>query len=116
VIAQPYVPDAGHIVWLSLDPQQGHGQAGRRPFLVLSPNTYNAKTSFAIGVPITSSVKGYPFEVALPANGRVKGAALSDQVKSLDWNARFVDFAEEVPLHILREVRTLIATLLDLPR
>ncbi len=112
--AETYAPDVGHIVWLSLDPQQGREQAGRRPFLVLSPLAYNVKTSLAVGVPITSARKGYPFEVPLPRDGRVKGVALADQIKSLDWNARYADFAEEVPSQILRDVRALIATLLDL--
>lgn len=112
--SKPYVPEVGHIVWLSLDPQQGREQAGRRPFLVLSPHEYNLKTSLAVGVPITSVRKGYPFEVPLPTDGRVTGVVLADQVKSLDWNARSVDFAEEVPPRTLRDVRALIATLLNL--
>ena len=110
----PYVPDVGHVIWLSLDPQQGREQAGRRPFLVLSPQAYNVKTSLAVGVPVTSARKGYPFEVLLPTGGRVTGAALADQVKSLDWRARRAEFAEEVPQRTLRDVRALIATLLDL--
>ncbi|HTV73446.1 MAG TPA: endoribonuclease MazF [Candidatus Acidoferrales bacterium] len=111
--AAPYVPDVGHIVWLSLDPQRGREQAGRRPFLVLSPRAYNAKTSLAVGVPVTSVRKGYPFEVPLDSNGRISGVALADQVKSLDWRARLADYAEDVPLTTLQRVRALIATLLD---
>ena len=107
-----YVPDVGHIVWLSLDPQRGREQAGRRPFLVLSPQLYNAKTSLAIGVRVTSVSKGYPFEVALPPGGRIAGVALADQVKSLDWRVRLADFADNVALTTLREVRALIATLI----
>lgn len=109
-----YVPDVGHIIWLSLDPQQGREQAGRRPFLVLTSQAYNVKTSLVVGVPVTSARKGYPFEVSLPAGSRVTGVALADQVKSLDWRARRADFAEEVPARTLRHVRGLIATLLDL--
>jgi mRNA interferase MazF len=112
----PYVPDAGQIVWLSLDPQRGREQAGRRPFLVLSPRAYNAKTSLAVGVPVTSVRKGYPFEVPLVPGRRVSGVALADQVKSLDWRARFADYAEDVSSSTLRDVRVLIATLLDLRR
>ena len=107
-----YVPDVGHIVWLSLDPQRGREQAGRRPFLVLSPRPYNAKTSLAVGVPVTSVSKGYPFEVALPPGGRVTGVALADQVKSLDWRIRLADYADDVALATLREVRELIAKLI----
>ena len=110
----PYTPDVGHIIWLSLDPQQGREQSGRRPFLVLSPRDYNAKTSLAVGVPITSTRKGYPFEVPLAQARRVKGVVLADQVKSLDWKARNAEFAEEVQQRTLRDVRTLIVTLLAL--
>ena len=114
MIRDGYTPDVGHIVWLSLDPQRGREQAGRRPFLVLSPHEYNVKTSLAVGVPITSVRKGYPFEVLLPADSGVAGVVLADQLKSLDWNARRAEYADEIPSRILRDVRRLIATLLDL--
>ena len=109
-----YVPDTGHIIWLSLDPQRGREQAGRRPFLVLSPRSYNAKTSLSVGVPITSKRKGYPFEVPLIAGNRITGVALADQIKSVDWRARLADFAEEASPATMRSVRKLLATLLDL--
>jgi mRNA interferase MazF len=83
-----YVPERGDIVWLQFAPQVGHEQAGLRPALVISPRAYNAKVGLAIFCPITSQVKGYPFEVVLPPGEKVKGAVLSDQVKSLDWKAR----------------------------
>ena len=81
-----YVPDAGDIVWLHFDPQAGHEQAGRRPALVLSPASYNSATGLMVCCPLTTQIKGYPFEVALAdARGSV---VLADQVKSLDWVAR----------------------------
>jgi mRNA interferase MazF len=113
-LVEPYVPDTGHIVWLSLDPQRGREQAGRRPFLVLSPRAYNAKTSLAVGVPVTSQRKGYPFEIPLAAGSSIGGVVLADQVKSLDWRARFADFAEEISPATLRRVRRKLATLLQL--
>jgi len=109
-----YVPDVGHIVWLSADPQRGREQAGRRPFLVLSPRAYNAKTSLSVGVPITSQRKGYPFEVPLKAGSSIAGVALADQVQSLGWRARLAEFAEEVSPVTLRSVRRLFATFLEL--
>ena len=82
-----YIPEEGDIVWLEYDPQAGHEQAGHRPAVVLSRKAYNRKTGLAIFCPITSRVKGYPFEVTV--NGRkIRGAILSDQVKSFDWKAR----------------------------
>lgn len=81
-----YVPDAGDIVWLEFDPQAGHEQAGHRPALVLSPATYNGKTSLMVCCPLTTRIKGYPFEVAIA--GKPHSVVLADQVKSLDWRAR----------------------------
>lgn len=109
-----YVPDSGHIVWLSLDPQKGREQAGRRPFLVLSRREYNEKTSLSAGVPVTSKPKGYPFEIALPKGSSITGVVLVDQIKSLDWRARLADFAEEVSPTTLLSVRQLLATFLEL--
>lgn len=83
-----YVPAPGDAVWITLDPQAGHEQAGRRPAIVLSGETYNRRTGLAICCPITSQLKGYPFEVELPSGLPIHGAVLADQVKSLDWRAR----------------------------
>jgi len=113
-LVEPYVPDVGHLVWLSLDPQRGREQAGRRPFLVLSPRAYNAKTSLAVGVPVTSQRKHYPFEVPLATSSSIAGVVLVDQVKSLDWRARFADFADDVSPATLRHVRKQLATFLQL--
>lgn len=83
-----YVPDRGDAVWLTFDPQSGHEQSGRRPAVVLSPRAYNSKTSLAIFCPVTSRVKGYPFEVLIPDGLPIEGAVLADQIRSLDWKAR----------------------------
>lgn len=91
VRARGYVPQRGDVVWINLNPQARHEQGGRRPAVVLSPAAYNGKVGLAILCPITSQVKGYPFEVAVPAGAAVKGVILADQVKSLDWRARNVE-------------------------
>ena len=83
-----YVPDRGDVVWLNFTPQAGHEQAGHRPALVVSPASYNGKTGLMLCCPITSRVKGYPFEVPLDSGAGVEGVVLSDQIKSLDWRAR----------------------------
>src|SRR3990172_1318707 len=88
VVASRYVPDRGDAVWLQFDPRLGHEQAGRRPALVLSPRTYNSRVGLALFCPITSQVKGYPFEVPLPTGLRIRGCVLADQIKSLDWRSR----------------------------
>jgi len=85
-MARGYVPDSGDVVWLNFTPQAGHEQAGHRPALVLSPATYNDKTSLMLCCPLTTRIRNHPFEVAL--TGRSASVVLSDQVKSVDWRAR----------------------------
>jgi len=112
VAAQPYVPRRADVVWITLTPQAGHEQAGRRPALVLSPATYNAKVGLAILCPITGHIKGYPFEVIIPDGLPVSGAILADQVKSLDWRAREAEFACALPSETVSEVLQKIGVLL----
>jgi mRNA interferase MazF len=108
-----YVPERGDAVWLTLDPQAGHEQAGRRPALVLSPSAYNGRVGLALFCPITSQVKGYPFEVPLPAGLAVTGVIGADQVKSLDWRARQAArigaVPEEVVVQVLQRLQALLA-------
>jgi len=113
-VTRAYVPDAGDLVWLTFDPQAGHEQRGRRPALILSPRVYNAKARLAIACPITSQVKGYPFEVEIPATGPISGVVLADHVKNLDWGARRVVFEAKAPAEVLTEVRERIRALLEL--
>jgi len=112
VKAGRYVPQRGDIVWLSFHPRAGHEQAGRRPALVLSPALYNGKVGLALFCPVTSRVKGYPFEVTLPAGLVVSGVVLSDQVKSLDWRARRAEFAGRLSELHVREVLDKLGALL----
>jgi len=107
-----FVPDRGELIWLTFDPQAGHEQAGRRPALVLSPKSYNHKSGLALVCPVTSQIKGYPFEVPVPAGFRVDGVILADHVKSLDWKARKVERISRVPPPILNEVLARLAPLL----
>jgi len=108
-----YIPERGDAVWIILDPQAGHEQAGRRPALVLSPSAYNRRVGLALFCPITSQVKGYPFEVAIPAGFPIRGVVGADQVKSLDWMARkatrIVAFPEEVVSQVLERLNALLA-------
>jgi len=108
-----YIPSRGDIVWLSFHPQAGHEQGGRRPALVLSPAAYNGKVGLAIFCPVTSQVKGYPFEVSIPAGLKIDGVVLSDQVKSLDWKARQAELICTLPPATVDEVFQKLNTLLD---
>jgi mRNA interferase MazF len=107
-----YIPDRGDIVWLNFNPQAGHEQRGKRPALILSPKIYNEKSSLCIVLPITSTIKGYPFEVPLSKNLPVEGVILSDQVKSLDFSVREVSFICKVSSSVIETVQKNVMALI----
>jgi len=109
-----FVPDAGDFVWLTFDPQAGREQAGRRPALVLSPRMYNAKSGLALACPVTNQVKGYPFEVAVPASVGATGVILADHLKSIDWKARHAEPWGHCTGEVMDQVRAKLAPLLGL--
>ncbi|MFH1486254.1 MAG: type II toxin-antitoxin system PemK/MazF family toxin, partial [Chloroflexota bacterium] len=51
---EQYIPERGDTIWITLNPQAGHEQSGRRPAVVLSPKPYNAKVGLAILCPVTN--------------------------------------------------------------
>jgi mRNA interferase MazF len=113
VVAATCLPARGDLVWLQCNPQAGHEQAGHRPVLVVSLASYNRMVGLAVCCPVTSQVKGYPFEVVLPKGLGVEGAVLSDQMKSLDWRARRARRIGRVPRAVLEETVGKILALID---
>ncbi len=107
-----YCPNRGDVVWLDFDPQLGHEQAGKRPALVISQFDYNKKVGLALFYPITSQIKGYPFEVEIKLT-KINGAVLADQIKSLDWRARKIKFIEIAPEEVLEESKEKLGWLLE---
>ena len=108
-MSRAFVLDAGDIVWLQFDPQAGHEQAGHRPALVLSPAAYNGKTGLMLCCPMTTQIKGYPFEVRIA--GDTDSAVLADQVKSLEWRARRAKLKGRISAAELAEVRAKVMAL-----
>ena len=106
-----YIPDTSEVVWLEFDPQAGHEQAGHRPALVISPASYNAKTGLMVCCPMTTQIKGHPFEVLTQVDG-VDCAVLSDQVKSLEWKAGKAKKKAVVPPEVMLHVRAKLKALL----
>lgn len=107
-----FVPEAGDIVWLSLDPRAGHEQAGHRPALVLTSARYNGRSGLMIACPMTSRIKGYPFEVVLSQNP--PSVVLADQARNMDWEARGATFKGKASPVVLAETRAKLKALLDL--
>jgi mRNA interferase MazF len=111
--ADRYIPKRGDVIRLTLTPQVGHEQAGRRPVLVLSPEGYNKKVGLALLCPLTNQSKGYPFEVLVPPDLPVTGAILADQVKSLDWRVRRVEWICTLPSKVITEVLGKLKVLIE---
>lgn len=106
-----YIPSRGDVVWLNFTPQAGHEQMGTRPALVLSPEKYNKKTGLAVCCPITSNVKGYPFEVNISGK-KISGVVLSDHLKNLDWKVRKAKFIEKASKEIVEQCSMKISALI----
>ncbi|MEX1029170.1 MAG: endoribonuclease MazF [Paenibacillaceae bacterium] len=108
-----YIPERGDLVWLQFTPHSGNEQSGKRPALVISPVSYNGKVGLSLLCPVTSKIKGYPFEVIIPQDLPIEGAILSDQMKSLDWQSRQATFICKVPVETLNEVISKIDILIS---
>lgn len=98
-----YIPEQGDIVWLEFDPQKGREIQKTRPVLIISPLSYNTKTSLALFMPITSQIKGYPFEVIVEGK-EINGSVLCDQIRSLDWKARKAKFITRISSAVLQDI------------
>ena len=109
---QAYCPDEGDIIDIQFDPQAGREMAGKRPAIVLSPKQYNERTRLCVLCPITSKVKGYPFECQIPDGLARHGVVLADHVKSLDWSQRATVFACQASPELLKDVRAKIKILI----
>lgn len=108
-----WAPDQGDLIYLDFDPQSGHEQAGRRPALVLSPRAYNGKASLALCCPLTTRIKGWPFEVDTDTElAGARGVVLADQIKALDWRARNGELAARAPKRVVAEVLAKLKVLL----
>jgi mRNA interferase MazF len=108
VIVGQYVPARGDYIAVSLDPQSGHEQRGRRPALVVSNDLFNKHTGLCIICPITTRSRDFPFHVALPAEAKVNGFVMVEQVKSVDfrsWGAKHMGQASE---QVLQETLALL--------
>ncbi len=106
-----YTPKRGDVVWLDSDPQKGLEIQKTRPALVISPQQYNQKTGLALFMPITSQIKGYPFEVLIKTD-KIDGVILCDQMRSLDWKARqakrFDQASEVIVSDVLAKLKVLL--------
>ena len=111
MVRQEYTPERGDIVWLNFNPGSGHEQQGKRPAVVISPRAYNEKVGLGLFCPITSKAKDYPFEVKAGSE-RIKGVVLADQIKSLDWRTREIEFITKETPEKVNEIIDKLSTLI----
>lgn len=111
MVKKSYTPRRQDIIRVDLNPTKGHEQANIRPVLVLSPESYNKKTGLMVVCPLTTKIKGYPFEVSLN-DADESSVILADQVRTLDWRVRKVTFVRKAPSLVLRETQEKIALLI----
>ncbi|MEA2744643.1 MAG: mRNA interferase MazF [Acetobacteraceae bacterium] len=109
-----YVPARGDFVRVVLDPRIGREQSGERPALVLSDRDFNDLTGYVFVAPVTSSQRGWPFEVPIPPGGKAEGVVLSDQTKSIDYVARHVSYVAGSPAGLVEAVVERVAIILQL--
>jgi mRNA interferase MazF len=110
-----YVPARGDFVRIVLDPRVGRKQSGERPGLVLSDHSFNDLTGYVFIAPVTSTRRGWPFEVSIPSGGKIEGVVLSDQTKSIDYVARHVSYVASSPRGLVEAVLERVAAILQLP-
>lgn len=95
-----------------LDPYTGREQGGERPVLVLSNDAFVALTGYALVAPVTSRVRGWPFEVPIEPGGRVSGVVLADQTRSVDFVSRHATFlargSEDLLEHVLARLAAIV--------
>lgn len=103
-----YVPRKGDLIAVTLDPQSGHEQRGRRPALVISNDLFNERTGLCIACPVTSARRDYPFHVEIPPDHPVTGFVMAEQVKSLDFRARRVKRIGPAPPCVVDEVLAIL--------
>jgi len=113
MVTKDYIPERGNIVWLNFTPQAGREQQGRRPAIVISPQAYNKKVGLALFCPITTKQKGYPFEVKIN-NENISGVILSDQIKSLDWQHRDIEYVTKITNEEMNEIIKKLSVLIFL--
>jgi mRNA interferase MazF len=115
-VADGRVPEAGNVFWVDLGEPVGHEQAGRRPVVVVSPRAYNDISSIFLMCPISRRGRVWPFQVPLPAVGRIQGYVLVDQIRAVDPAARYCRYAGQVDSLTLEALRSQLAILLQTGR
>ena len=103
----------GDIYIVDLNPTKGHEQNGRRPVLVVSPETFNCQTKCPVILPITNGGKFVRrLGFAVPIFGiETTGVVRCDQPRAIDFSYRNNRKVDTLPSEIMDEVLARVETL-----
>jgi len=102
----------GDIIVCNFNPKSGHEQAGRRPAIVVSKQTYNEVSTVTMVCPITCTSGKWPFFVELPKGMKTHGKVFTDQVKTFDLKARNYIFIEEAPQEVIEKIMGILEAIM----
>jgi mRNA interferase MazF len=102
-----YAPNRGDIILLDWSPQAGTEMAGEHRAIVLSEREFSVATGWVVVCPITTKIKGSPFEVQIPRGLKAVGCVVASEVRTMDYLARNTRFMEKAPLDLLYRVQAI---------
>jgi mRNA interferase MazF len=108
----PYAPHRGDIILANLSPQAGREMAGPHRCLVLSEARFSVATGYAVVCPITTKIKGSPFEVQLPPGLKATGCIVASEIRTIDYLSRAAKFMERAPPQTTRQVQAIAAVII----
>jgi len=106
----------GDLIWIGHPDAVGSEQKGRRPALIVSCDAFN-QTGLAVVCAVsshggTAHAFRNPFEVAVPRGLAIQGVVLTDQIRTIDWEARGAVTAANAGRATLLEVRARLRKIL----
>ena len=107
-----YAPERGDIVLIQLSLQAGTEMAGEHRAVVLSEARFSVATGWIVVCPITTKVKGSPFEVPIPPGLKSVGCVIASEVRTMDYLARKVRFMEKAPIALWQQVQAIACAVL----
>ena len=103
-----YNPKQGDIITTDFNPTRGREQKGRRPALIISNESYFQKTGLLVICPISRTSNKFPLHLSLNNELNTTGCILTQHIRTIDPEARPIEFIERVPEEIINQVINII--------
>jgi len=111
----PYTPERGDIVLIEFSPQAGTEMSGDHRAIVLSERSFSVATGWLVACPITTKVKGSPFEVQIPPGLKAKGCVVASEIRTMDYLVRRTRYMEKAPVPLLQKVLAIACATIGCP-